>query len=130
MRFGLPISLLAHGIFLAGGIFVFGKNIPTLDEGKVVAVEVLTLAEYTNVRAAIKQPKPKAPEPAPEEPMQLETPMENVEVEADAVEKRQDVATEKAPEPEPEPVKSADAEVSEADKPKDTGCAVSSAPFA
>ncbi len=121
MRFGLPISLFAHGLFLAGGIFVFGRNIPVLDEGQVVAVEMLTLAEYTNVRAAVKRPKPKAPEPEiePEEPMQLETPMETAEVESDVVEKRQDVAAEREPEPEPKPVKTAEAEISEPDKPKD-----------
>jgi len=37
MRFGLSISLLAHGIFLAGGIFMLGRNIPALDEGQIVA---------------------------------------------------------------------------------------------
>jgi len=64
---------------------MFGRTIPSLDEGQVVAVEVLTLAEYTNVRAAIKKPKPKEPELRiePEEPMQLETPMDNAEVESE-----------------------------------------------
>ncbi len=113
MRFGLPISLMAHGVFLAGGIFMFGRSIPTLDEGQVVAVEVLTLSEFTNVRAAIKppKPKPKEPEVEPEEPMQLVTPMENAEVESDVVEKRQEEASEKEPEPEPEPIKEAEAKV-------------------
>ena len=121
MRFGLSISLLAHGIFLAGGIFMLGRNIPALDEGQIVSVEVLTLAEYTNVRASIKRPKPKPPEPViePPEPMQLETPMENAELESDVVEKRQDEAVEKEPEPEPEPVKAAEAEIAEPEIPKD-----------
>jgi len=76
---------------------MLGRNIPALDEGQIVSVEVLTLAEYTNVRAAIKRPKPKPPEPViePPEPMQLETPMENAELESDVVEKRQDEAVEK-----------------------------------
>lgn len=120
MRFGLPISLFAHGIFLAGGIFLFGSSIPTLDEGEVVAVEILTISEFTNIRAAIKKPKPKEPmPPEPEDPMQLETPMENADVESDVVEKRQEDAVEKKPEPEPEPVKTAEADVPAPDKPKD-----------
>ena len=119
MRFGLPISLVAHGLFLAGGIFVFGRSIPALDEGHVVAVEVLTLSEFTNIRAAVKPPKPKALVPEPEEPMQLETPMENAEVEADVIEKRQDDTTEKPPEPEPEPIKKAEVEEAELEQPKD-----------
>lgn len=117
MRLGFTISVMAHSLLLAGGIFVFGKNIPQLDEGQVVAVEMLTLAEYTNVRAAVKKPKPKAPEPAPEEPMQLQTPMENAEIESDVVEKRQDEASKQ--EPEPAPVKAADLKKPEAAKPKD-----------
>ena len=93
---------MAHGLFLAGGIFIFGRNIPALDEGNIVAVEVLTLSEFTNISAAVKQPKPKDLIPEPEEPMQLEAPMENAEVESDVVEKRQEDTTEKPPEPEPE----------------------------
>ncbi len=123
MRFGLPISFMAHGLFVLGGIFVFGRTIPTLDEGEIVAVEILTLAEFTNVRAALKRPeKIKLTEPEPEAPMQLETPMENAEVVSDTVEKRRDVAAEKAPEDKPEPVKVAEAtptpEPLKDDKPK------------
>ena len=119
MQFGLPISLFAHGLFLAGGIFMFGRSIPTLDEGEIVAVEILTISEFTNIRAAIKQPKPKELAPEPEQPMQLETPMENAEVESDVVEKRQEDAAEKEPEPEPEPEKVAEADVPAPEKPKD-----------
>lgn len=119
MRFGFPISLMAHGLFLAGGVFIFGRSIPALDEGNVVAVEVLTLSELTNIRAAVKQPKPKDIVPEPEEPMQLETPMENAEIESDVVEKRQEDTTEKPPEPEPEPIKKAEVEEAELEKPKD-----------
>ena len=119
MRFGLPISLMAHGLFIAGGIFMFGRNIPLLDEGNVVAVEVLTISEFTNIRAAVKQPKPKEPAPEPEEPMQLETPMENAELESDAIEKRQDDASEKEPDPEPEPIKKAELEEAVPQEPED-----------
>ncbi len=119
MRFGLPISLMAHGLVLAGGIFMFGRSIPTLDEGEVVAVEILTISEFTNIRAAIKKPKPEEPAPEPEEPMQLQTPMENAEVESDVVEKRQEDATEQPPEPEPEPEKVVDAEEPAPEKPKE-----------
>jgi outer membrane biosynthesis protein TonB len=116
MRFGLPISLLAHSLFIAGGIFMFGRAIPTLDEGQIVAVEILTLAEITNVRAAIKRPDTKIPLPAPDEPpepMQLETPMENAKTESEQVEKRQEDAAKPKTQPEPEPIKTAEAPVPE-----------------
>ena len=90
---------------------MFGRTITPLDEGKVVTVELLTLSELTNVRAAVKRPKPKeAPKPEPEEPMQLETPMEAAEKVADEVEKRQDTPAEKPPEAAAEPEKSAEPE--------------------
>lgn len=95
MSVGLPISIGLHGAVLLGGLFFFGRSIPTLDEGQVIAVEIVAISEFTNVRAAIKAPKPTPPVDVPE-PMTLQTPMENAEEEADTARQRQ---TEAAPEP-------------------------------
>lgn len=121
MQFGLPISLFAHGLLVMGGIFMFGRSIPALDEGQVVAVEILTLSELTNVRASVKRADDKKPEPIKEDspPMQLETPMENAQAVSDIVEKRQDEARETPPEPEPEPEPEKTAEA-DADVPPQT----------
>ncbi|WP_371395657.1 hypothetical protein [Fretibacter rubidus] len=101
MSFGLPISIALHGTVLLGGLLFMGRSIPTLDQGQVISVEILTVADITNVRAAIKAPEPRAVEPdAP--PMSLQTPMENADEQSDVVEQRQDDAA-PAPEPEPEP---------------------------
>ena len=48
-------------------------------ETKVIPIEITSISELTNVRAAVK-PKPKPIDPIPEDqPMTLETPMENAE---------------------------------------------------
>ena len=120
MSFGLPISLSLHGVVILGGLFFMGNRIPTLDEGQVIAVEVLSLSDVTNVRAAIKKPDPKPVEPEAE-PMALETPMENAAEEADEAEVRQEDAAPKPDEapPEPEPEKMAEAAPIPEPKPKD-----------
>jgi len=48
---------------------------PTV-EGRVIPVEMITVAELTNIRAAVKAKKPEDIK-VPEAPMTLETPMEN-----------------------------------------------------
>lgn len=120
MSFGLPISIGLHGAVLLSGLFFFGRSIPTLDEGQVIAVEIVAISEFTNVRAAIKAPEPTPPVDNPE-PMTLQTPMENATEEADAPQQRQvEAAPELKPEPAPEvaPEKSAEAPTPEP-KPKD-----------
>jgi len=88
MKFGWPISLGLHGLVLAGGVFLFSKNITPLDEGKVISIDLLTVAEVTNVRAAVK--KPKAQYEPTEEPMTLETPLEHAERQDDEAAKLTD----------------------------------------
>lgn len=98
---------------------MFGRSIPALDEGQIVAVDILTLSEITNVRAAIKRPEAEKPAPPPEEPpepMQLETPMENAETESETVEKRQEEAAEPDAPAEAEPDKAAEETAVEAEE--------------
>ncbi len=99
MMYGLPISLILHGSIIFAGLFVFSKNIPPVAEGKIIPVEIISVAEETNISAAIKAKTPEQIKEA-EEPLELETPLEN--------------AQEKGPEDqlkqaEPLPVKTAEA---------------------
>jgi len=115
MGFGLPISFTLHGVALLGGLFFMGRTIPTLDEGKVISVEILSLSDITNVRAAIKADKPDPLDESPE-PMTLETPMENADEISDAIETRQDEASsEPTPDNRSGPVEPVEDETSEAE---------------
>lgn len=118
MKFGFPISLLFHAVMLFAGLVLFRGEIKPLDTGEVIPVELLSIADITNVRAAIKRPEPSPkPLPKPEEPMALETPMENAPEEADEVQER----TEDPSEPDtPEPAEEISDEVEKvAEAPKE-----------
>ncbi len=81
MRFGFLISLILHGALIATGLIVLPTpQLAIIDTPDVVPVELVTLAEETNVRAKIPEPEPE-PEISP--PMNTPPPA--------------------APEPEPEP---------------------------
>ena len=58
MRAGLPISLLLHGGVMFGALALSGNAQP-LAEGRVIPIELITVAPETNIKAAIKPPKPK-----------------------------------------------------------------------
>ena len=97
---------MAHGVALYGGLVLYKAPIKPFDETVIVPVELVAVADVSNVRATIKPPKPepiKEPEPEPE-PMTLETPMVNAEAKGDLQERVEEVV-----EPEPEPVKVAEA---------------------
>lgn len=94
MKPGFFISLLLHSTAVFGGIFLFsGKIMPTV-EGRVIPVEMITVAELTNIRAAVKAKKPEDIK-VPDDPMALETPMEN------APEVAPEEVTAETPAPEP-----------------------------
>lgn len=111
MKFGWPISLFLHAFFATVGMIAF-SNIAELDSEKnVIPVELVTLADITNVKAAIKA----APDISPTEtPMTIETPMRNATDEGDSqarsVETFRQDAIDPTPdgddiiEPEPDPV--------------------------
>ena len=99
MKAGLPISLLLHGSVMFG-FMAFGKTAEPLAEGRVIPIEIVTLAPETNIRAAIKRPKKAKLTPPTEAPMELTSPMEA----ADEV----DDAVKIAPKEAAEPVKTAE----------------------
>jgi len=56
MKAGLPISLLLHGGVLFGALAFSGKVQP-LAEGRVIPIELVTIAPETNIKAALKAVK-------------------------------------------------------------------------
>jgi len=105
MRFGLPISFLLHLGFFGAGMIILSNAKPMEVETQVIPIEIASISEITNIRAAVKRPvKPKPqPEPEPEQPMTLENPMENSDNKGAEV----SVPTEVLPQPAaPQPVPS------------------------
>ena len=86
MKLGLPISFALHGAAIFGGLFMYKGGVPPLPETRIIPIELVTVTETTNIRAAIKAPKPEKITPPEAEPMTLETPMENAPEEAEAKE--------------------------------------------
>lgn len=86
MKLGLPISFVLHGAAIFGGMFVYKGGIKPLPETRIIPIELVTVAETTNIRAAVKAPEPEKITPPEAEPMTLETPMENTPEEAEAKE--------------------------------------------
>ncbi|WP_026941927.1 cell envelope integrity protein TolA [Hellea balneolensis] len=86
MKLGLPISFVLHGAAIFGGMFVYSGAVKPLPETRIIPIEIVSVSETTNIRAAIRTPKPEKITPPDMEPMTLETPMENAPEEADAKE--------------------------------------------
>jgi len=86
MKLGLPISFLLHGAAVFGGMFVYKGGIKPLPETRIIPVELVTVADTTNIRAAVKASKPEKITPPDSDPMTLETPMENALEEAEVKE--------------------------------------------
>lgn len=94
IKLGLPISLTLH-VAVFGGFAYFGSDARPLAPSKVIAVDILTVSEATNIVASVKPPKP---QPKIEQPevMTTPTPMENAQEEAPEVKtKADDVSAEK-----------------------------------
>ena len=60
-RFGVLGSLLFHGLIVAAALFTFHRNLETPEDSHVVPVDLVTIADQTNV-AAQAPPTPPAPE--------------------------------------------------------------------
>ena len=65
MKFGIPISFLLHAIMLSGGVFLFRTPPPLEAERLIIPIDIIDVAERTNIKAAVKRPKPE-PDPKPE----------------------------------------------------------------
>jgi len=116
---GLVLSLFVHAGIIAGGLIYLPRMSSMLESAPIVPIELVTLADTTNVRAARPDPEPveeAAPEetiddviaepegaPAPEpEPVETEPEIIDAEPETPAAPDPEPVA--EAPESEPEPV--------------------------
>ncbi len=64
---GLPVSLVLHGLAIASIFFVFNSSFAPPEESHAVPVELVTLAQQTNVAAA-------APPPPVDEPVKRDLP--------------------------------------------------------
>ena len=113
MKFGWPISIVFHGILAAGGLIAFSVPPAITSEGYVVPVEILTLDDVTNIKAAVKAAKPRDITPS-ETPMQLETPMDNAQEQGEAKDR---TTSEITPPPAQTPAKDAE-QVADAPKPE------------
>jgi len=131
MKFGIPISFTLHAVFLGGGIVLFDGTPSLPDDRAIIPVDIISVADETNIKAAIKRPEPVVdPEPEPEVPT-AETPLENAPIEAvpekatplpqpaeetpaeaaptlDASETAEETETDNTPQAEPEPAFSLD----------------------
>lgn len=95
---GFILSVLIHGALVASAVVYFPKASRFVSDAIVVPVELVTLADTTNVRAARPEPEPE-PEPDPEP---VETQPVESEPEPPASEPEPEVIP-PAPEPEDEP---------------------------
>lgn len=97
MKSAWVISVFFHGVVLTASLMALSSSKPLEDDTRMIPVELLTLSDLTNIKAAVKAKKPEdiTPEDAP--PMTLETPMENAEEEGEAGKR-----TETTPPPKPD----------------------------
>jgi hypothetical protein len=58
-RYGVALSALFHGLIFAAALFTFHRNFETPEDSHVVPVDLVTIADKTNVEAQA----PPAPEP-------------------------------------------------------------------
>ena len=58
-RYGVALSALFHGLIFAAALFTFHRNFETPEDSHVVPVDLVTIADQTNVTAQA----PPAPEP-------------------------------------------------------------------
>ena len=94
MNFGILISLGLHATALLGGLILFKGDVKPFEETKIIPIEMVTIEELTNIKAAIKPPKPvKKPDPEPEV-MTLESPTKNAEAEGELQERVEEVVEE------------------------------------
>lgn len=87
---GLALSLLFHAGIIVAGVIYLPRAAQLVESAPIIPIDLVTLAETTNVRAAAPEPDPVEEEPEPE-------PVE------DTIEDEIIDPVPEAPEPEPEP---------------------------
>ncbi len=88
-RYGVALSALFHGLIFAAALFTFHRNFETPEDSHVVPVDLVTIADQTNVAAqAPPAPEPEKmdrpqpvleapPEPPKEKPKPVDKPVES-----------------------------------------------------
>jgi len=101
VKFGLPISLIAHLGFAFGGLLIWSNNVTEFTELRIIPLELVTVAEFTNIKPTIKKPVEIEPieEAEPEIPPEIQ---ENAPTESEDGELLADTPPEEAPNVEPE----------------------------
>ncbi|HKY18129.1 MAG TPA: cell envelope integrity protein TolA [Rhizomicrobium sp.] len=68
-RYGVVGSVLFHGLIFAAALFTFHRNLETPQDSHIVPVELVTIADQTNVATQAPEPeKMERPEPVIEPP--------------------------------------------------------------
>lgn len=79
-RYGVLGSFAFHGMIIAAALFTFHANFRTPEESHVVPVDLVTIADKTDVAAQAPAPQPEKMEmPKPQEVQPLEPQLESVE---------------------------------------------------
>jgi len=105
VRFGFPISILAHIGLIAVGIYVLPSAMENrLSETPFVPVELVTLAQETNIKAAPPKPKP-VDDPVETQPLAPEPELVKPKPEPEPELVPEPVSQKPEPKPEPKPKK-------------------------
>ncbi|WP_300540741.1 cell envelope integrity protein TolA [Maricaulis sp.] len=115
---GVVLSLLVHAGILAAGLVYLPRAAQVFEDTPIVPVELVTVAERTNVRAAAPEPEPE-PEEAVEDTVEdeIETPEPQPEPEPEPA-RAEPEPIDPEPEPEPEPAETQPEPVEEAPEPE------------
>jgi len=99
MKLGVPISLGLHASVVGVGLIAFSGQPKPFEESRIIPIEIVTIANDTNISAAIRRPSNIVlPEAEDDAPMRLETPMQNAQEEAPDISERQEEVVEKTAE--------------------------------
>ena len=67
MKFGLPISFMLHGMAVFGGMFLWSGAAKELTQVNIIPLEIVTVSDVSNVKAARKKPPKELPKEPPKE---------------------------------------------------------------
>ena len=100
---GALLSLFLHAGVVFSALVYFPAASRLAADSVVIPIELVTISDVTNVRAARREPEPEIEEPLPEEEPPAPEP-EPIEPEPEAAPEIIPPAPQEEPEPEPEPV--------------------------
>lgn len=100
MKFGLPLSVLIHGLAIWGGLGLYSGGV-VHEEVPVIPLQIVSVSDFTNI-AATRRERPK-----PEPKLEKKTETETTPLPAPEIEKPKPETPEKQIEDSPEPEKQA-----------------------